>query len=398
MDLTVSVVIPCYNHAHYVRFALESILAQTFDGWEAIVVDDGSTDDTPTAVAAFTDSRIHYIRQENQGLSAARNTGVGVAQGEYVAFLDADDEWGPNFLEHTVTVLVHNTALAGVYSLAQLIDPQSVVLPQVGGQVVDPGSFRSRLLEGGFFPPCTTLVHTDLVRQAGLFDVRLTSLEDWDLWLRISERHQMQGIPEPLARYRVYPGSMSTNVERMHTNRQAVLTKHLGPFEGSPQSWSDEKRSAYGFAYRCTAIDYIQQGNWDAGWRFLETGLAVWPDLLARLDTFYELACGNQPRGYRGQADIVDIEANATEVLEWLERFFAQNNGQFAALRRTAYGNAFLALSMLSDQAGRWPAARRYLLRAFGSDLRLLVSIANVRRLLKLSLGHRIYRTLRKDA
>lgn len=397
MNLTVSVVIPCYNHAHYVRFALESILAQTFSGWEAIVVDDGSTDDTPAAVANFTDSRIRYIRQENQGLSAARNTGVGAAQGEYVAFLDADDEWCPNFLEHGVAVLAHNDALAGVYSLAQLIDPQGVVLPQVGGQVVAPSAFRTRLLEGGFFPPCTTLVRTALVRQAGLFDIRLTSLEDWDLWLRISEYHQMQGIPEPLARYRVYPGSMSTNVERMHTNRQAVLTKHLGAFEENPQSWSNEKRCAYGFAYRCTAIDYIQQGNWDAGWRFLEAGLAVWPDLLARLDTFYELACGNQPRGYRGQAETLDIEGNANAILKWLEEFFAQNDAQFASLRRTAYGKAYLALSMLSDQAGRWSAARRYLLRAIGSDFRLLGSTANVRRLVKLGIGYSTFRALRKD-
>jgi len=397
MTVTVSVVIPCYNHAHYVHFALKSILAQTFTAWEAIVVDDGSTDDTPAAVVQFTDARIRYIRQENQGLSAARNTGVGAAQGEYVAFLDADDEWQPRFLERCVAVLAHNDALAGVYCFAQFIDPQGVALPQVGGQVVPSGAFRKRLLEGGFFPPCTTLVRTALVREAGLFDTRLTSLEDWDLWLRLSVHYPMQGIPEALARYRVYPGSMSTNVERMHANRQAVLAKHLGAFTASPQDWSDEKRCAYGFAYRCTAIDSIQQGNWDAGWRYLEQGVAVWPNLLARLDTFYELACGNQPRGYRGQAATLDIESNAMHMLAWLEKFFADNDPQFAPLRRTAYANTYLALGMLSDQAGRWSAARRYLLRAVKLDLRLLASPIHSRRLLKLCIGYKTFKTLKRD-
>lgn len=398
MTVTVSVVIPCYNHAHYVHFALQSILVQTFSAWEAIVVDDGSTDDTPTVVAQFTDARIRYIRQENQGLSAARNTGVSAAQGEYVAFLDADDEWQPRFLERCVAVLASNATLAGVYSLAQFIDPQGEALPQVGGQVVPSSAFRKRLLEGGFFPPCTTLVRTALVREAGLFDTRLTSLEDWDLWLRLSVHHQMQGIPEALARYRVYPGSMSTHVERMHANRQAVLAKHLGAFAGSPQDWSNEKRCAYGFAYRCTAIDFIQQGNWDAGWRFLEEGLVVWPHLLARLDTFYELACGNQPRGYRGQAATLDIQGNARHMLTWLEKFFAKSDPQFAPWRRTAYANTYLALGMLSDQAGHWSAARRYLFRAIKFNQRLLFSPAHMRRLLKLCIGYKIFKTLKRDS
>ncbi|MBN2391115.1 MAG: glycosyltransferase family 2 protein [Anaerolineae bacterium] len=397
MTSSVSVVIPCYNHAHYVCFAIESILAQTFGNWEAIIVDDGSTDDTPAVVAQFTDPRVRYIRQENQGLSAARNTGIGASQGKYLAFLDADDEVRPRFLECCVAALAQDDTLGGVFTLAQFIDPQGMELPQVGGQAVSAVDFRGRLMEGGFFPPCAVLVRADLVRAVGLFDTQLTSLEDWDLWLRLSKDYPMQGIPEALARYRVYPGSMSTNVERMHTNRVAVLTKYLGSLDDSPDSRSDEKRRAYGFAYRCTAIDYIQQGNWDAGWRFLEQALSIWPDLLERLDTFYELACGDQPRGYRGRAEMLDIERNAAEVLKWLESLFAAGDPRFIFLRRTAYSNAYLALGMLSDQAGRWTAARRYLFRAVRGNLRLLNSATIVRRLLKLCIGYRVFKTLRRD-
>lgn len=89
----ISIIIPCYNHAHYLPFAVQSVLAQTCAQWEAIVVDDGSTDDTRTVAARFSDPRVRYHYQENQGLSAARNAGIRIARGDYLAFLDADDEW-----------------------------------------------------------------------------------------------------------------------------------------------------------------------------------------------------------------------------------------------------------------------------------------------------------------
>lgn len=94
----VSVIIPCYNHGHYLPHAVNSVLAQTFTDWEAIIVDDGSTDNTREVAAQFTDERVRYVHQENRGLSGARNTGIRAAQGAYLAFLDADDEWEPRFL------------------------------------------------------------------------------------------------------------------------------------------------------------------------------------------------------------------------------------------------------------------------------------------------------------
>ena len=106
---TVSVIVPSYNHAHYyVSLAIKSVLAQIYTDWEAIVVNDGSTDETEAVFAQFTDPRIRYIYQENQGLSAARNTGIRTAQEDCLAFLDADDEWEPDFLRCCVDALVHD--------------------------------------------------------------------------------------------------------------------------------------------------------------------------------------------------------------------------------------------------------------------------------------------------
>lgn len=393
----VSVIIPCYNHAHYLSYAVRSVLGQTYIDWEAIIVDDGSIDDTRNVAAQFTDPRIQYIYQTNQGLSAARNTGIRVAQGEYLAFLDADDEWEPRFLEACVEALAEQKPITAVVTLARLIDENSAELPRLGGQVIRPEAFHARLVEGGFFPPNAALVRAEVVRREGLFDETLTSVEDWDLWLRITGNGGvMLTIPEPLARYRVSTGSMSTNTARMHANRMAVLAKHFGPPVGNPLAWSIDKRHGYAFACRITALGYIAQQDADEGWRFMRRAVETDPFLLERLDTFYELALGDQPRGYRGEARLLSIAANGEEMLRRLDALLASACSPVQALRGAAFGNAYLALAMLSDQAGDWASARRYLYRAIQAKPALLRDLSVVRRFTKLLLGQRVIRSARR--
>lgn len=394
----VSVIIPCYNHGHYLPYAVNSVLAQTFTDWEAIIVDDGSTDNTGEVAAQFTDPRIRYIYQENRGLAAARNAGIQVAQGDYLAFLDADDLWAPRFLERCLEVLGKREDIVGVYTGNYFIDHAGQVLPRTGLRVVEPNVLYDQLLCGGFFPPCTAVIRADVVRQLGTFDTHLVGrgTEDWDLWLRVTRTYRMQGIPELLAFYRVYPGSMSTNADGMHANRMAVLTKHFGPPEGDPRTWPAEKRTGYAFAYRATALGYIAQHEPDEGWQFLRRAVETDPAILARLDTFYELALGDQPRGYRGEAKLVDLARNGADMLRRLDDLFASAPPSVQALRGAAYGNAYLALAMLSDQAGDWAAARKYLQQAIWSYPPLLRNLAIGRRLLKLHLGRGVADRLRK--
>lgn len=395
MSVRVSIITPCYNHAHYLPDAVNSILAQTLSDWEAIIVDDGSTDDTREVAAQFDDPRIRYIYQENQGLSAARNTGIRAAQGQFLAFLDADDGWDTRFLEVCVSILAAQDEMTGVVTRARFIDPNGVILPRIGGQVVSPDRVRSRLLEGGFFPVHAVLVRAAAVHRAGLFDESLTSVEDWDLWLRITGQGGLfHFIPEPLVRYRVAPESMSTNAGRMHANCMAVLTKQFGTPDGDPRSWPTEKRHGYAFTYRSAAYGYIAQQEADQGWRHLARATEIEPGLLHRLDTFYELALGDQPRGYRGEATLVDIAANGAELLRRLEALFAAAGPAVQALKGPAYGNAYLALAMLSDQAGDWSAARRYMIQAARHNPQQ-ISAPFLRRLFKLSLGSSTVRRLK---
>lgn len=394
----VSVIIPCYNHAHYLSYAIRSILDQTFTDWEAIIVDDGSTDSTSEVVATFTDSRIRYIYQENQGLSAARNTGIRTAMGKYLAFLDADDEWEPSFLERCVSVLETDPGVGGVYARNYFIDLEGQKLPRLGGKVVRPERFRARLLESGFFPAHAMVVRAAVLQEVGLFDRELTSLEDWDLWLRASARYLFKGIDEPLVRYRVYPGSMSTNASRMHASRLAVLAKYFGLPEGDVSTWPKDKRRAYGFAYRSGGLGYIIQGQPEEGWQLITQAVSIWPLLLERLDTFYELMCGDQPRGYRGQVDSLNIEENGAEMLFRLELLFAYASKPELALKGVAFGKAYLALAMLNDQAGRWKQAKAYLLRAIAACPVLLLDMKVVRRLVKLYIGKQTISWLRQQS
>lgn len=389
---------PVYNGEAFITRAIESVLAQTHPHWELIVVNDGSIDDTGDVVAQFTDPRIRCIHQENRGLARARNTGIGEAQGQYLAFLDSDDEWVPQFLERCIAALESESKLAGVYTFNYHIDQNGVRLPKLGGQVVPPEALHDRLLQGGFFPPCAVVARASVVQAVGLFDTGLEGqgAEDWDLWLRIAQLFPMQGIPEPLARYRVYSGSMSTGAAKMYACRMSVLAKHYGPPVGDPPAWPADKRQAYAFAYRTTALGYIAQMDADEGWRYLSKAVEIEPHLLQRLDTFYELALGDQARGYRGQAELVDVRHDGVEMLRRMDTLFAAASPPVQALRGVGYGNAYLALAMLSDQAGDWSAARRYLKQAIRSYPRLLRDPLVVRRLLKLSLGQRTANNLRQ--
>jgi tetratricopeptide (TPR) repeat protein len=173
----------------------------------------------------------------------------------------------------------------------------------------------------------------------------------------------------------------------MTEDRLKAIHKHFGPPEGSAATWPAEKRRAYAFAYRTAAFEYNMQNKPDEAWRYLEQAGATWPNVFNRLDTFYELACGNQPRGNRGQAESLEIDRNGVELVKNLDRLFAQAQPELAALKRSAYGNTYLALAMLSDQAGHWGTGRRYLRQAVKANPRLIASPAVVRRYAKLLLG-----------
>ena len=226
--LKVSVIIPVFNRPEAVRRAIDSVLTQTCQDFEIIVVDDASTDATPAVVAAFTDPRVRLFRHErNRGGSAARNTGIRASSAPYVAFLDSDDEWLPTKLERQLAVFEGATDEVGlVYAGVERVYEDGVVsrdVPRSGQNLT-----RTLLLENVIGETSVGMVRRSVLDQTGVFDESLPSCQDLDLWLRICERFHAVPVSEVLVRTSKGSDSnrISANIPRTVLGRELYCRKH----------------------------------------------------------------------------------------------------------------------------------------------------------------------------
>lgn len=235
-DFTISAVIPSYNSGKYVERAIRSVLAQTVRPHEIIVVDDGSTDDTAQVVKEFADNVI-YIRQQNAGASAARNTGIKAATGSWIAFLDADDEWLADKLKLQVENLQSNPDL--VWTTANFIrcacqtETRSPHIPPRAGRKLLDGrgffeSYFKALLNNTDGWTGTMLIRKDVLERAGLFTPGLKRGNDYDMWWRIAYMYPEIGyIPDPLAVYHIDIAGSIIHKHKDPDILQQQIEKHL---------------------------------------------------------------------------------------------------------------------------------------------------------------------------
>ena len=195
----VSVIVTTYNRASLLPRAVASVLAQTYEDYELIVVDDCSTDDTPEVTRTFVDPRIRIVRHpDNRGHPAAVNTGIRLARGEYVAFLDDDDEWLQTKLSRQLETLDADPRVGLVYTWVDHVDGVSGAR-RAGGRGAISGDISQDVV--GWDMPAGTptyLVRTDAARQLGGFDETLTVCYDWDFMARLSMRWHVAAVPEVL--------------------------------------------------------------------------------------------------------------------------------------------------------------------------------------------------------
>jgi len=212
----VSVIIPTYQYAHFVGQAVESVLAQTYKNYEIILVDDGSTDNTSEVLSNFGDQISVIYHRENRGLSAARNAGIRVSKGKYVAFLDADDVWMPNKLRLQVKLLDQNSDVGLVFSDMTYFGKRCGSKKRAF-QEVSPSSGKvfKDLFVKDFIPMPTVIVRKICFEKVGLFDESLTSCEDHDMWVRIAKFFKVDYVDAPLAKYRLHERNMSKKREKM---------------------------------------------------------------------------------------------------------------------------------------------------------------------------------------
>ncbi len=221
----VSVVIPCFNHAPFLGDAVNSALSQTRDRVEIIVIDDGSTDNSAAVAADFGDA-IVLLRQENQGLSTARNAGVLAARGELIQLLDSDDVLREDALERSTAAALNEPHGAVFVGSWDEIDERGRTMNHVDAPHLPFHPFHALFDPIAVGPPCRYLVRRAAFARVGLFDAGLQSCEDWDMWMRMAAAgFGFVTVPEARAGYRNYSTSMSKNHRRMWRSGTTVLDR-----------------------------------------------------------------------------------------------------------------------------------------------------------------------------
>lgn len=228
---TVSVVIPTHNRRDLIQETIQSVLDQTFEDFEILVVDNGSTDDTRQVVCGICDSRIHYIYQGNTGRPAGpRNTGIRNARGKYIAFLDSDDLWLPHKLALQVEVLDRQQDIGLVFGQLQGFgdgivegNPWPRISEAKFGKI-----FKSLFLSWNFIPCLTVVTRREVLERIGGFDEEpaLKAVEDFDLWLRIARVCNIQFVPEVLSKYRFHKDHLgSDRIETLFLRNLNIAAK-----------------------------------------------------------------------------------------------------------------------------------------------------------------------------
>lgn len=223
----VSVVIASYNMGQFLGQAVDSILAQKWRPLEIIVVDDGSTDDTPQVMSQYANnSLVNYIRTPNQGQPKAKNTGIKATKGDFIAFCDADDLWEPNKLEEQMP-LFSNPKVGVVYSQVSNIDEHDKRYELPTAFELHNGKVTDHLLMRNFIPFGTAVIRRACVEKNGMFDEQFRMGIDWDLWLRYSLDWEFAYTRERTYIYRVWSGQMSTNYRGRYEHAIRILNNFV---------------------------------------------------------------------------------------------------------------------------------------------------------------------------
>ena len=256
----VSVIIPTYNCARFLGQAIDSALSQTHAPAEVIVIDDGSTDDTSELLSGYGD-RIKAVRQQNRGVSAARNVGAALASGALLAFLDSDDVWLPKKLERQVARFQGEPDLGLVHCGVDEIDKEGRRLRRVqdgleGWVADDMLMFRRSVILGG---GSGAMIPRALFKQSGGFDVAMSTSADWDLYYRIARDHKVGFVREVLLWYRLHGSNMHADINAM---KRDMMLGYEKAFLDADVRLSRLRRLAYGRLHTVLAGSFFSAGDY----------------------------------------------------------------------------------------------------------------------------------------
>jgi len=267
----VSAVIPVYNGERFLAETIESVLAQTYKNIECIVVNDGSTDGTAEICRSYGD-RIRYFEKPNGGVSSARNLGIANANGELIAFLDADDLWKAEKIEQQVALFEQDSNVGLLYSSVRIIDEKGAVISLAKVDFAKDPLARILLLESPVYLTMTGLVPRTVLDRVGSFDERLSTSADADLACRIALRYPLKHIEEPLADYRKHNGQMHLNLTALEHDATMLFNKVFFR-QDLPEKTAGIRSAAFANLECALAIGHIRNGNYWAGLLHLFRGM-----------------------------------------------------------------------------------------------------------------------------
>jgi len=363
---TVSVITAAYNAGRFVEETLTSIVAQTYQDFEMIVVDDGSTDDTRERVLGFA-PRVTLLSQANGGVAAALNAGIRRARGAYVTFLDADDVWVPWRLERVVRAFEDDRAIGAVYHGYAGIDEAGAPLgeafvPPPRGDVLEP------LLCGLFIGQSMIALRRACFDRAGIFDTTLRTCPDWDLFLRVALSGERFGcVPEALVRYRIHGHNLTRNFTRLVREGRIVLDRAFAdPRLPRALQSSAVRARAYGQLSVSVAARCVQAGQWSDGLALLLDGVRTQPRVLVRPSFYLDFAERALPLARSERHPAARSDRAIALLTDVLTKLLQMPNlpPEVARRRRRAWSALWVAAAALQNAAGRRPLMMSSLARA----------------------------------
>ena len=259
---TVTVVIPCYNSMRYIAETMETVLNQTYQDFEVLVVNDGSTDDTPNWVDQLSkqEPKVRMVSQANQGLAGARCTGVTNARGKYIAFIDDDDLWESTKLEKQVNSLENNPKAGICYTWTALADSEGKATGRVIASDAEGDVWKQMTEMNIVCCGSTPMIRRSCFDEVGLFFHDVSPSDDWDMWWRIAAKYPFTVIKQPLIRYRQHPNNSSKKCEHMLETSRIVIERN---FANAPTELLHYRNRSYGCIYLYLAWRAIENNNWE---------------------------------------------------------------------------------------------------------------------------------------
>lgn len=275
----VSIIITTYNREIYLKETISSILSQSYGNFELIIIDDGSTDNSKEVISSFVDERIIYYYQQNKGQNSARNKGMSLSQGEYIAHVDSDDLWKSTKLEKQVHILNKKKDIDLVYCGTRLIDNKGFFIKKLkihkhNGFVLDKLLMSNFLYNGS-----NILFRKSCLEKVTCFDESVNRMTDWQFYLNFAIFYKFYSIPEYLVLYRIHDTNMSINYKKYEKNGFKILHK-IFKEPIVKKRYSHLKRLAYAMRYRFLAHRCLELNKTRELRQYVIKAINISPDIL----------------------------------------------------------------------------------------------------------------------